>query len=96
LNKVGLSDQHHQVDRVKIFLTTKTSGQIGLWVYRGIKLVAQGTKKTKASLGHSARDTQRFFDQHLNVNIITQGIKLLAGKAQIGHVKLPDRVWVLN
>jgi len=43
LNKVGLSDYHHQIDGVKIFLTTKASGQIGFWVYRGVKRVAQGT-----------------------------------------------------
>jgi hypothetical protein len=39
---------------------------------------------------------QRFFDQHLNVDLIAQGVKLTGGKTAIGHVKLPDQVWVLS
>ena len=95
-DKVGLSDQHHQIDGVKVFLATKTSGQIGLWVHSGVKLVAQGAKKTKAALGYTTRDTQSFFDQHLNVDLIAQGIKLAGRKKAICHVRLPDRVWVLS
>jgi hypothetical protein len=57
INKVHLPDNHHQIDGVKIFLTAKASGQIGLWVYRGIIPVAQGTKKTKTAFGHPRRDT---------------------------------------
>ena len=36
LDKVGLSDQHHQIDGVKILFAGKTSGQIGLWIYGGV------------------------------------------------------------
>jgi hypothetical protein len=96
VNKVGLSDQHHQIDGVKIFLTPKTSGQIGLWVYGGVKPMAQGAPKAKTALGHPRWDRQRFFDQPLNVNPIAQGIKLVAGKTPFCHVMLPDRVWLLN
>ena len=96
MNKIGLSDQHHQIDGVKVFFTAKTSGKIGLWVYGGVKPVAQWTQKTKAALGHPARDTQGFLDQHLNVDLIAQGIKLAAGKTAISHVMLPDRAWVLS
>jgi hypothetical protein len=95
-DKVGLSDQHHQIDGVIIFLTAKTPGQVGLWVYRGVKTVAQGTQKTKAAFYHPARDTQCFFDEHLNIDLIAQSIKLAGGKTAIGHVRLPDRALVLN
>ena len=40
VNKLGISYQHHQIDGVKILLTLKASGQVGLWVYRGVKAVA--------------------------------------------------------
>ena len=96
VDEVSLSDQHHQIDGVKIFLAAKASGQIGLWVYRGIIPVAQGTKKTKTAFGHPRRDAQRLFNQELDVNIIAQGVKLAGGKAAFGHVRLPDRVWVLS
>jgi hypothetical protein len=96
LNKASLSDEHNQIDGVKIFLTAKASGQIGLWIYRGVKGVAQRAKKTKAALGYPTRDTQSFFDQLLNVDLIAQGIKLAGRKTAIGHVRLPDRVWVLS
>ncbi len=96
MDKVYFSDQHHQIDGVKILFTVKTSGKIGLWVYGGFKPVAQRTPKTKAALSHPARDTQGFLDQHLNVDLIAKGIKLAAGKTAIGHVKLPDRAWVLS
>ena len=96
MDKVGLPDQHNQIDGVKVFFTAKTSGKIGLWVYGGVKPVAQGTQKTKAALGHSTRNTQGFFDQHLNVDLIAQGIKLAAGNTVLSHVMLPDRAWVLS
>lgn len=96
MDKLGLSDQHHQIDGVKIFFTAKTSGKIGLRVYGGVKPVAQGTQKTKAALVHPTRNTQGFLDQHLNVDLIAQGIKLAAGKTAISHVKLPDQAWVLS
>lgn len=40
VNKLGISYQHHQIDGVKILFTLKASGQVGLWVYRGVKAVA--------------------------------------------------------
>ena len=89
-DKVGLSDQHHQIDGVKVFLATKTSGQIGLWVHSGVKPVAQRATKTKATFCHPTRNVQRFFDQHLNVDLIAQGVKLTGGKTAIGHVRLPQ------
>ena len=96
INKVHLPDNHHQIDGVKMFLTVKASGQIGLWVYRGIKLVAQGAKKTKAALCHPARDVQGFFDKPLNVNLVSHGIKLAGGKAAFSHLSSPDPAWVLS
>jgi hypothetical protein len=93
MNKIGLSDNHHQIDGVKIFLTAKASGQIGLWVYRGIISVAQGTKKTKAAPCHPTGNVQRFFDKHLNADLVAQGVKLAGGKAAFGHVSSPGRVW---
>jgi hypothetical protein len=96
LDKVGLPDQHHQIDGVKIFFTGKTSGKIGLWVYGGVKPVTQGTQETKAAFCHPTRDTQCFFDEHLNVDLISKGVKLAVGKAPIGHIRLPDRAWVLS
>ena len=93
-DKVGLSDQHHQIDGVKVSLATKTSGQIGLWVHSGVKPVAQ--RATKATFCHPTRDAQGFFDQHLNVDLIAQDIKLAGRKTTIGHVRLPDQVWVLS
>ena len=61
-NKIGLSDEHRQIDSVKVFLTAEASGQIGLWIYRRIKLVTQRALKTKAALYQTTRDSQRFFD----------------------------------
>jgi hypothetical protein len=91
-----LSDQHHQIDGVKVFLTTKTSGQVGLGVHGRVKAIAQRTAKTKTAFCHGTRDSQRFFDEHFNVNLVSHGIKLAGGKTPIGHVSLPDRVWVSN
>ena len=90
VNKIGLPDNHHQIDGVKIFLTAKASGQVGLWVDRSVKLVAQGTKKTKAAFCHPARDVQGFFDKFLNVDLVSHGIKLAGGKAAFAHVSSPD------
>ena len=42
--------------------------------------------KTKAALGHPTRDTQGFLDQHPNVDLIAQGIKLAFRKTATGHV----------
>ena len=93
-DKVGLSGKHHQVDGVKIFLAAKAPGKIGFRIYRGIKPVAQGTKKTKAAFCQPAGNPQRFFDEYLNIDLISKGIKLAGGKIAIGHLRLPDRAWV--
>ena len=94
LDKVGLPGKHHQIDGVIVFLTLEASGQIGFWVYRGIKPAAQGTKKTKAALCHLTRDVQRFFDKHLNADLVAQGIKLTGRKTPFCHVRSPGRAWV--
>jgi hypothetical protein len=39
---------------------------------------------------------QRFFDKHLNVDLVSKGVKLTGGKAPMGHVRSPDRAWVLS
>ena len=96
LDKVGLPGKHYQIDGVKVFLALKASGQIGLWVYRGVIPAAQGAKKTKTPLCHPTGDVQRFFDEALNTDLISKGIKLAGGKTAIGHVRLPDRAWVSN
>ena len=96
INKVHLPDNHHQIDSVKIFLTTKASGQIGLWVDGRVKPVAQGTKKTKAASCHPTGNVQRFFDKHLNADTVAQGVKLAGGKAAFGHVSSPDPALVLG
>jgi len=87
IDKIGLSDGHYKIDGVKVFLTPEASGQIGFWINRGIKPVAQGTKKTKAPIGHPTRDSQRFFDKCLNVDLITQSVKQAGRKASICHVR---------
>jgi len=94
LDKVGLPGKHHQIDGVIVFPTLEASGQIGLRVYRGVKAAAQGAKKTKAALCHLTRDVQRFFDEGLNTDLISKGIKKAGGKAPIGHVRSPGRAWV--
>lgn len=86
MDKIGLSDQHHQIDGVKILFAGKTSGQIGLWIHGGVKPLAQGAHKTKAALGHPTWDTQRFFDQHLHIDLIAQGIKRAFRKTVTRHV----------
>lgn len=86
MDKIGLSDQHHQIDGVKILFAGKTSGQIGLWIHGGVQPLAQGTHKTKAALGHPTWDTQSFLDQHANIDLIAQGIKLAFTKTVTGHV----------
>jgi len=94
LDKVGLPDGHDKIDSVKIFRTLEASGQIVLWVYRGVKAAAQGAKKTKAPFCHPTRDVQQFFDKHLNADLVSQGVELAGGKAPIGHVRSPGRAWV--
>lgn len=94
VNKFGLSAQHHQIDGVKVFAAVKASGQIGLMIYGGIKTVADRTKKTKTPLCHPARDTQGFFDEHPNVDLVSKDIKLIGRKAPMGHVRSPGRAWV--
>lgn len=86
MNKIGLSDQHHQIDGVKILFTGKTSAQIGLWIHGGVKPLAQRTHKTKAALGYPTWDTQGFLDQHPNIGLIAQGIKLAFRKTVTCHV----------
>jgi hypothetical protein len=92
LDKVGLSDGHDKIDGVKIFPTLKASGQIGLRIYRGVISAAQGAKKTKAPLCHPIGDVQRFFDERLNVDIISKGVKPAGGKAALGHWIYPEKV----
>jgi hypothetical protein len=96
LDKVGLPGKHHQIDGVIVFPTPEASGQIGFRIYGGIKTVAEGAKKTKAPFCQSTRDVQRFFDKHLNVDLVSKGVKLTGGKAPMGHVRSPDRAWVLS
>jgi hypothetical protein len=96
VNKFGLSAQHHQIDGIEVFAAVKTSGQIGFRIYGGIKTAAQGAKKTKTPLCHSARDAQGFFDEHPNVDLVSQDVKLSGGKAPMGHVRSPGRAWVLS
>jgi len=86
MDKIGLSDQHHQIDGVKILLTGKASGQIRLWIYGGVKPLTQGTHKTKAALGHSTWDTQGVLDQRPNIDLIAQGIKHTFRKTMTCHV----------
>jgi hypothetical protein len=93
MDKIGLFDSHYQINGVKVFLTPEASGQIGFWIYRGIKLAAQGTKKTKAPICHSTRYAQRFFDKCLNADFIAQSIKQVGGKAPICHIRIPDQAW---
>jgi hypothetical protein len=86
MDKIGLSDQHHQIDGVKILFAGKTSGQISLWIHGGVKPLAQGAHKTKAALDHPTWDTQGFLDQHPNIDLIAHGIKLAFRKTVTGHV----------
>ena len=87
VNKLGLPDQHHQIDGVKIFLAAKTSGQIGFRVDRSIKTVTNRAQKTEAAFCHPARDSHGFLDERPEADLIAQGIKLTAGKRSIRHVK---------
>ena len=96
MNKIQFGDRHHQINGIEVFLATKTSGQIGFRINRRVKFVANGTKKAKASLFVSAWDAQRVFDHYVSGDVITEAVKLLAGKMPCNHVKLPDRVWVLS
>ena len=93
LDKVGLPGKHHQIDGVIVFPTPEASGQIGFRIYGGIKTAADRAKKTKRPLCHPARDAQGFFDEHPNVDLVSQGVKLSGGKAPMGHVRLPGRAW---
>lgn len=96
MNKIGLSDQHHEIDGVKILFTGKTSGQIGLWIHGGVKPFAQGAHKTKAALGHPTWDTQSFLDQHSNIDLIANGIKLTFRKTVICHATRPEAICGVN
>ena len=44
-DKIRLCDQHYQINRIKIFLTTKASGQISCRINGRVKFVASGAKK---------------------------------------------------
>ena len=95
VNEFGLSGKHHKIDGIEVF-AVKTSGQIGFRIYGGIKTAAQGAKKTKTPLCHPTRDAQGFFDEHPNVDRVSQDVKLSGGKAPMGHVRSPGRAWVLS
>ena len=96
IDKVGLPGKHHQIDGVKIFAAVEASGQIGFRIYGGFKTVANRAKKTKTSFCHPARDSQGFFDEHPNADLVTQAVKLTGRKALMRHVRLPGRAWVLG
>ena len=70
VDKFGLSGKHHQIDGVKIFAAVEASGQIGFRIYGGIKTVADRAKKTKTPICHPARDTQGFFDEQSNADLV--------------------------
>jgi len=41
---------HYHINGIKVFLTSKASAQVGVRIDRCLKLIAQGTEKTKKTL----------------------------------------------
>ena len=92
VNKICLGDHHYQINGIKISSAPKASGQIGCGINGRVKFIAQGAKKTKGSLRDLPWDIQCIFDHCVNGDIISQPVKLLAGKTPGSHVKQPGRV----
>jgi len=53
---------HYHINGIKILLTPKASAQVVFRIDRGLKLIAQGTEKTKKPLTGFGWDSQFFFD----------------------------------
>jgi len=53
---------HYHINGIKIFLTPEASAHVCSMINRRLKLIAQGTKKTKNPLTDFGWHNQLFFD----------------------------------
>jgi len=53
---------HYHINGIKVFLTPEASAQVGFRINRCLKLIAQGTEKTKKALTDFGWNSQFFFD----------------------------------
>ena len=83
LSKIPTLDPHRHVYRIKIFLATKTSGQIGFGVDRGDEFRTHGAQEPEIPFRRLAGQLEKISDENVDRDFVSQLPQCLSAVARI-------------